>query len=296
MIRSAPPLLLSIALAVASPSAQAQPREIEALNQLCRGALDRGDDLRAANLCKRVYEQVERLAPGTEAMLTSIRNLAELKRRQDNNLAADELYTEALRIVDDSGRGETLLAAELLERQADAKIARGTIFEAEPGLRRALAIREALDAPDSLSTAATRVRHGTVLGLLLQFQDAHVAYRRALTVYEHGGRDQRHAALATRQLIAELLTRQYRLSQAESEYRRLLEDAGSEPPVLEHLLPALDRLAWIAAESGRRDDAVALYRRELELLGDAPANASAVLRVQAEIATLSAAAAATAPP
>lgn len=287
---AAVPVLLSIALAAASLAAQAQPREVEALNRLCRTTLDRGDDLRAASLCKRVHEQVSRLAPGTDAMLTSLRNLAELKRRQDNNLAADELYTDAIRMVDAAGNGETRLAAELLERQADAKIARGTIFEAEPGLRRALAIRDRLDPPGTLSTEATRVRHATVLGMLLQFQDAHVAYRRALTVYEHGGAGQRDAALDVRQKIAELLTRQYRLAQAESEYRRLLDDASQTPQRIGIMAAALDRLAWIATEGGRNDDALALYRRALDVLGDDPAHAETAYQMRARIASLAPAA------
>lgn len=288
MNRTALPVLLSVTLAIAATSAQAQPREVEALNRICRQALDSGDAVRAATVCKRMHDQVERLAPGTEAALTSIRNLAELKRRQDNNLAADELYTEALAMVDKAGQGESLLAADLLERQADARIARGTIFEAEPGLRRAVLLRDALNGPTSLEAAATRVRHATVLAMLTQYQGAHVGYRRALAVYERAGPAHRTETLATRRLIAELLIRQSRLTQAESELRRLLDDASAAPRVVEQVVFALDRLAFIAAESGRRDDAVALYRRELSELGPTPANADAVRLVQARIAALTA--------
>lgn len=280
------PVLLAIALAIAAGNAAAQPREIEALNRICRDALDQGDDLRSASVCKRIHEQVSRLAPGTEAQLVSIRNLAEIKRRQDNNLAADELYTEALRIIDQAGQGETRLAAELLERQADAKIARGTIFEAEPGLRRAVTIRERVDGATSLITAATRVEHATVLGLLLQFQDAQIAYRRSLAVYERAGAAQRSRYLATRRQIAELLSRQYRLEQAEAEYQRLLDDAGSAPPVPAEQAFALDHLAWIATETGRLDDARALYQRQLEVLGSSSSDAEAARVVRGKLAAL----------
>lgn len=286
MNRTALPFLLTFTLALAATAVQAQSREVEALNRICREALDSGDALRAAPVCKRMQEQVERLAPGTDAALTALRNLAELKRRQDNNLAADELYTEALALVDRTGRGETLLAADLLERQADAKIARGTIFEAEPGLRRAVALRDTLNGATSLEAAATRVRHATVLAMLAQYQGAHVGYRRALAVYERAGPALRGETLATRRLIAELLARQSRLSQAESELRRLLEDASATPRVVEQVVFALDQLAWIAAESGRRDDAIALYRRELAELGQAPANAESARLVRARLADL----------
>jgi tetratricopeptide (TPR) repeat protein len=283
------PVLLALALVVAAGSAAAQPREIEALNRICRDALDQGDDLRSASVCKRIHEQVSRLAPGTEAQLLSIRNLAEIKRRQDNNLAADELYTEALRIIDQAGQGETRLAAELLEKQADAKIARGTIFEAEPGLRRAVTIRERVDGATSLVTAETRVQHATVLGLLLQFQDAQIAYRRSLAVFERAGAAQRSRYLATRRQIAELLSRQYRLEQAEAEYQRLLDDAGSAPPVPADQLFALERLAWIALETGRIDDARALYQRQIEMLGASPSDVETARVVRNRLASLASA-------
>lgn len=264
---------------------EAQNREMAALNGVCRRLIDSGDDVRASSICRRVNLEVAKLAPDSPEYLTSLVNLAELKRKQNNNLAADSLLADALIQLEKIGKGETLEAAELLELQAEAKVSRGKVFEAEPSLRRAVKLRETLNGPASLEAASTRVRHATVLGMLQQFQAAHVAYRRSLSVYEHGGGATRDEYLRTQHMIAELLHRQARYSQAEVEYRRLLDDASQAPAVSDLVVAALDRLAWLALQDGRAEDAVALYRREIAELGTSVANSGAVraaeLRIEA---------------
>ena len=51
---------------------------------------------------------------------------------------------------------------------------------------------------------------------------------------------------------------------------------------------ALDRLGWIAEETGRPDEALALYQRALHELGDGPAAAEPARLVRARIAALAA--------
>lgn len=265
----------------------AQPvTEIQALNRLCTDELDRGDLERAAVVCKRINQQVSKLAPGSDAELSSLFNVAEIKKRQNNAPDAEELYAAALALLVQTGRGQTERAAVALEKQAEARIAIGRVFDAEPLLRQAVTIREAVNGATALQAADVRVKHAAVLGTLAQFHEAHITYRRALAVYERAGPTARDRYLDTRRRIAELLSIQSRFEQAEVEYRKLLDEANSPPRVSSLVALSLGRLGWIADETGRQEEAIELYRRAIAEYPPSDVGSESARRLQERLVAL----------
>lgn len=284
-------MLLAVVGLTLSQAALAIEEQLAKLNRLCRELIDAGNYPEASSVCGRVSFDIKKLASGSPQHIVSLVGLADLKRRQENNVSADALYAEALGYIDQRDP-DSFEAATLLDLQAESKIGRGKLLEAEPLLRRALAIREKQHGADAPDVAETRVRYANVLSMTAQYQKAHIAYRSALVVFQNGGMATRNAYLDTRRRLAEVMERESRFEQAQTEYLQLLADAQGAPPARGSVALALDRLGWIASQDGRGTDATDFYRRELAELKAASANRETIAALEARLAALTASTAA----
>ncbi len=258
---------------------------LDALNAVCRSAIDRRNFDEALRLCKRVSFDASKLAPGSQAHITSLINIGDIKSLVDNDVDADAYYASALTLVERAEGSDSPQAAHLLTMMVEIKVKRGKILDAEVLMQRLLATLERTFGSDDAAVAASRTRYADLLSQTRQFPEAELAYGRAIQVLEHAGAESTDAyALAVRHL-AELYERRAQYIQAEVQYRRLLDIVERRALGTEALTTTLDRLANVCEEQNKWSEAALFYRREMSLLS-ANASPEAMGRIQARLSAL----------
>lgn len=250
------------------PAADAQlAAELNGLNGLCTAAIRSGDTEEALRTCRRVSFDIERLAPGSQAYITSLTNIGEIKWQVANYVDADAFYGDALKAVEAISGRNTPASLPLLGKIVETKIKRGKFIDAEAVLRRAIAIQRKGAAPNDPALAALRLRQADLQALSHQYPEAERGYLDVITVFAAGGAASDAMLRTGLQHYAELLEREQKFARAEAQYLRLLALVEKKPSDTS-LSPAavLDRLGYLAEQLDRQADAMSYYQRELALL------------------------------
>ncbi len=156
------------------------------------------------------------------------------------------------------------LASSLASRSGEYLLKRAAFIEAEPLLRRALAIDEANYGPKDPMVATCLNNLAELLRVTNRLRDAEPLYRRALAIDEEVfGPEHPNVALPLNN-FAELLKETDRLSEAEQLYRRALkiveDNWGIEHPIV---ATCLNNLADLLKKTNRLSEAEPLFRRAL---------------------------------
>ena len=157
-----------------------------------------------------------------------------------------------------------LLVSSLASKSGHYLYVRAAFAEAEPLMRRSLAIDEASHGPEHLDVATSLNNLATLLSNTNRLEEAERLYRRALKIDE-GSYGPEHQDVA-RDLnnLAELLRAINRFSEAEPLYRRALaideSIFGHEHPIV---ATCLNNLALLLGATNRLEEAERLYRRAL---------------------------------
>ncbi|MBV8557671.1 MAG: tetratricopeptide repeat protein [Planctomycetaceae bacterium] len=215
-----------------------------------------GDELTAAtrkDLAERAVKALNRAFPDVDYA-----DWPRCERLVPHALAARGwIESEDLRIPE---------AARLLNQAGYYLSLRARYAEAEPLLRRALAIWEAL-GPDNLDTATSLSNLGVLLRLQGRYYgEAEPLLRRALAIREAAlGPDHPDTAISLNNW-ALLLQAQGRFAEAEPLLRRALKIRKEAlPPDYPDMVYTLNDLAGLLRDQGRYGEAELLYRRALAL-------------------------------
>lgn len=145
-------------------------------NNLGQVAQRRGDLDAAQQLFERAARLLRALSPRDPDLPDVLQNLATIADRRGDGELARALYLEALERVTASGREQGPQAATLFNNLAVAEIFAGNPTEAERWARRAVAIYERIQEPDSLD----RLRARRLVAVALERQE-HFAAAESLT-------------------------------------------------------------------------------------------------------------------
>jgi tetratricopeptide (TPR) repeat protein len=259
---------------------------LEALNAVCRSAIDSRNFDEALRLCKRVSFDASKLAPGSQAHIASLINIGDIKSLVENYIDADAYYAAALVLTERADGKNGPQAVQLLTTIVEIKTKRGKVLDAEVLMQRLLATLERTAGPEDAAVAVARARYADLLSQSRQFPEAEQAYGRAIGVLEHAGTESTDAyALAVRHL-AEMYERRAQYIQAEAQYRRLLDIVERRSLGAEALATTLDRLANICEEQNKWTEAAQFYRREISTLAAAGSASETIGRIQAKLTGL----------
>lgn len=206
-------------------------------------------------------------AAGTDAHEASRGKLALLLGREKRNAEAVELLRGVL--ADEEARlgADHPLLATTLNNLAAFLVEVDRIPEAEPLIRRAVAISEAMDPPP----AALGIRLynlGDCLRSSERPQEAEAFVRRALAVEEAQGGPDDPAVARVLVLLGKVLGDQGKTADAFAAYARAAAIYGDQPATLEYRLPIANRvaeLAGTAADAGRNEEALAYASWALDI-------------------------------
>jgi poly(beta-D-mannuronate) lyase len=259
---------------------------LDALNQMCRSTIEKGDYDEAQRICKRISFDAESMAPGSSAHITSLLNMGDVKARTENYVDADQFYARALRFVESPDGADSEQAADILASMMEFKVRRGKYLDAAELSKRVLAIREKLDGADSVRAALARARYADLLSQSHQFPEAEVVYGRAIAVLERAGASQAEPLALTVQHLGEMFERRSQYAQAETQYRRVVSIAERSGLSYRVLAGALDRVAYACEQQDKNTEAATYYRRALQTLRGTPTPAAVLTRIEARLAAL----------
>jgi tetratricopeptide (TPR) repeat protein len=261
---------------------------LDALNRLCRETIERRDYDEAQRVCKRISFDAEKMAPGSQAHITSLLNMGDIKARVENFVDADAYYTAALRVAERTLGAGSPAAAEILTALVEFKVRRGKYLDAAELAKRSLAIRERNVGPSDVGLAIVRARYADLLSQSHQFLQAEAVYRRALAVLEQSGAQHAEAFARTVQHLGEMYERRALYQQAEQQYRRLVAIAERNGLDFRLLAGAFDRLAYVCEQQDKVAEAAMFYRRAMTTLSGTPTQPEIVARLQSQLAALEA--------
>ena len=318
----APIAVALIALASQPASAHDVAGGLEALNQLCRATIEKRDYDEAQRICKRISFDTEKMAPGSQAHVDSLRNMGDIKARVENFVDADAYYSTALRLVERAVGPDSEAAAEILAPLAEFKVKRGKYLDAAALAQRALAIREKAAAapndlreraaaprsavggqamaapskvvgqmtavPSDVNVAVLRARYADLLSQSHQFLEAEAVYNRALAVLAQSGAANAETYARTVQHLGEMYERRAQYWQAEQQYRRVVDIVERNSLSYRLLAGAYDRLAFVCEQQDRVADAALYYRRAVSTLSGTAAAPEVLARIQAQLTALEA--------
>lgn len=218
----------------------------------------------------RLREEAERARSVAEAEAANARAVSEFltgllssvdpAEAQGRDVAVTDVLAAAEeRLEDEPFSGRELVEASVRSTIGTTLTALGRHEEAEPHLRRALALREAYGAPATQRTDALAAL-GQTLELRGDLEEAEEIYRRVLEARrEEHGPDSAEVVAATGSL-ADVLWRQGELEQVEALDRRVLEirrdTLGPDAP---ETLRSLNALATTLFSQSRMDEAAVLF-------------------------------------
>ena len=284
-------LLLALVLIMPVSVLQAQlPREVAALNQLCRNAMKGTDDEQALRICRRIRFDVGKLAPGSSTEVQSLVSLGEVQRGVGNQVDADSYYTEALAIVDE-GKNDAL-ALELLQTLVEIKVSRGKFLEAALVMDRALKLQAEHAPEDEMARLELELKQADIQSQSHQYLVAEQHYAAGLQTLATLPTATKALTATAVQGLAETLERQQKFERAEHEYLRLI--AIGEPAIASrssrplYAAQLFDRLGFVTEQQGRTAESIAYYQQALTLLQNAEGASSLTGDSQADIANLDA--------
>jgi poly(beta-D-mannuronate) lyase len=262
---------------------------LDALNQLCRSTIEKGDYDEAQRVCKRISFDAQSMAPGSAAHITSLLNLGEIKARTEKYVDADGYYSSALQLVERSEGADSEQATQIIGTLMEFKIRRGKFLDASKLSQRLLANREKLDGADSDRATVARARYADLLSQSHLFPEAEATYRRAIEVLERAGPRQAETLALTVQRFGEMYERRSQYAQAEAQYRRVVSIVEQGGLSYRLLAAALDRVGYACEQQDKVAEAASFYRRAIATLKGTPTSPDVVTRIQARLAALSSA-------
>jgi tetratricopeptide (TPR) repeat protein len=271
------------ALAYSAPPADQVATSLAALNAVCRSAIDSHHFDTALRLCKRVSFDTSKLAPGSQAHITSLINIGDIKSLTENYIDADAYYATALALVEKADGKDSPQAVQLLTMMVEMKTRRGKFLDAEVLMQQLLATLEKTTGTEDTPVAVITARYADMLSQNRQFPEAELAYDRAIRVLERAGLESTEAYTLAVRHLAEMYERRAQYIQAEAQYRRLLDIVERQALGDAALATTLDRLANVCEQQSKWSEAAELYRREMSTLGAAASAPETIGRVQAKL-------------
>lgn len=259
---------------------------LDALDKLCRATIETRNYDEAQRICKRISFDAAKMAPDSQAHVTSLLNMGDIKARVENFVDADAYYSAALRVVERTTGPDSDVAADILASLVELKIRRGKYLDAAELAKRALTLREKAAGPNDVTVAVARARYADLLSQSHQFLQAEAIYNRALAVFAQSGPANAESYAHTVQQLGEMYERRAQYPQAEQQYRRVVEIAERNGLSYRLLAGAFDRLAYVCEQQDNTADAAKFYRRAMTTLRGTPASPEILARLQSQLAAL----------
>jgi tetratricopeptide (TPR) repeat protein len=207
-----------------------------------------------------------------ETFLSALSDLAVLYQDQNKFSEAEELYTRALRGMENTIGPSNESALRLIGNMGTLYYKQGKLLEAEKMYERALRGTEEVLGPDHLSTLNTVHNHGLLYSTQGKLAEAEKMYERALRGTEEVLGPDHPSTLHIVNNLGNLYHKQDKLAEAEKMYERALqrreEVLGPDHPLT---LASINNLGNLYHKQGKLAEAEKMYERALrgkeEVLG-----------------------------
>jgi tetratricopeptide (TPR) repeat protein len=215
-----------------------------------------------ASLYQRILDIV-RAAPAPEPLEVARweRNLADVYHLQNQNARAEDFYQTALASAESATNAPAGETVQYLQALGDFYRTDGRCDQAEPVLKRALAIRERAIGSDSnpdaeLDVAVCCDYLGQTYLAWNKPAQAELFYRRSLAIVEKIAGDDSLDLSPRLMGLAKALRTQKKYPEAESQYKRALEITGKGfGPNAPQVADVLDQYAALLADMNKTEDA-----------------------------------------
>jgi len=257
---------------------------------ICQNEIKRAADLlNAAKICKESTENIRVLVGESPLYVGNLITEADNKVALGNYPAAFDLYSLAANAADHLGDAAKVRALRI--RQADVQLSRGKPFHAEILLRDALTRLRALPRSRELATEEADLlsRHAATLTALDQLPAAIAEFQEALARLELAPPSARPVAMAVWSRYGDALERRNRYGDALEAYRRVLTLARINP--VDHVQSsyAYQQIGWMHELMHNPNDAIATYRKQLQVLKKLPEQQAVATEITRRLAALGAA-------
>lgn len=281
--------LALLAIAAAGPALAGNEADAMRYVALCENEIARAADLlNAAKVCKESTENIRVLVGESQLYLRNLITEADNKVALGNFPAAYDLYSLAADTADHLGEAQKVRSLRV--RQADVQIARGKPFHAEILLRDALKrLRSTKNSRAQASEEADLLsRHAAALVSLDQVPAALREFEEAVARLELAPKTARAVAMAVWSRYGDALERRNRYSEALEVYRRTGLLARQEPVDNLQLSYSYQQMAWMHELMHNRAEAIAMYRKQLQVLKKLPEQAVVTYEINRRLAALGA--------
>ncbi|MBI3666721.1 MAG: tetratricopeptide repeat protein [Acidobacteria bacterium] len=269
----------------ASPSAYPQSKTWDQLLTAGLKASEKGDYAEAERLLSAAVKAAEAFGPKNPRLTTSLRNLAEVYKKQAEDYKkqgkyaeAEPLYRRALATAEEGWGPQGPEVAKGLSDLGQLYLGQGRFADAEPLHRQALAVLEKARGPGDLQVAATLRDLGFALEGQHKSADAEPLLRRALAIQEQTlGADHLEVAF-TLSFLAKIPWDESNYAEAERLLRQALVIAEKRLPpddprlasTRQLLADSLNKQGEVLDSQDRFAEAEPLHRQALAILEKAP--------------------------